>query len=594
MRLYRSLCLFLFVLVLVPVCQTGAVAAPQDNTFEFRKLDGALKAAVAVGAGPQRVIVRARPGFRAALEQVLQAHGSSIRADHPSINGISAVVETSELTSLAAEAVVASVSQDVPVTAGSAGAGQGWRSMPGPGLLRATLGLEAGQNSGSGVGVAIVDSGIAPSTDFAGRLAAFFDFTNGGARNVYPFDDYGHGTHVAGLIGGTGLASGFQYQGVAPSVRFVGVKVLDKTGCGFTSDVVRALEFLTANRERLGVQVVNLSLGHPVFEPAATDPLVQAVEEAVRAGLVVVTSAGNFGKNPVTGEIGYTGITSPGNAPSAITVGSAVTFGTVPRGDDRVATYSSRGPTWYDAFAKPDIVAPGDSLVSVAAPGSTLYLENPSLRVGRRYMKLSGTSMSTAVVSGVVALMLDASARTGPGPHMTVTTAVRRDRPMLTANAVKAILQYTAIRVLDDAGAEYDYLTQGGGEVNAAGAIEMASAINETAPVGTVWVSFAPRPVTTIGGEELVWARNIVWGSWVLTNTTGIFVNQPLWSNNIVWGNLDADNIVWGNLDADNIVWGNFDADNIVWGNVEADNIVWGNLRADNIVWGNLRADNIV
>ena len=160
-----------------------------------------------------------------------------------------------------------------------------------------------------------------------------------------------------------------QYQGVAPGVRLVVFKVLDGTGQGRTSDVVRAIEFIAANRRLLGVDVINLSLGHPIFEPAATDPLVQAIEKASRAGLVVVAAAGNFGLNPTTGQPGYAGITSPGNAPSAITVGALQTQGTVTRSDDRVAPFSSRGPTWYDAYAKPDVVAPGDRLVSDAAPG---------------------------------------------------------------------------------------------------------------------------------------------------------------------------------------------------------------------------------
>src|SRR5699024_2732564 len=113
------------------------------------------------------------------------------------------------------------------------------------------------------------------------------------------------------------------------------------------------------------IDVINLSLGHPVYEPASTDPLVRAVERAVRAGIVVVTAAGNIGMD-TEGDAGYAGITSPGNAPSAITVGAADTRGTVRIGDDRVASFSSRGPTWFDGFAKPDLVAPGVGLTSDA------------------------------------------------------------------------------------------------------------------------------------------------------------------------------------------------------------------------------------
>ena len=179
---------------------------------------------------------------------------------------------------------------------------------------------------------------------------------------VAPSDAYGHGTHVAGLIGS-------RFVGVAPNVRLIGLKVLDAKGQGRTSDVLRAIQFAIDNKDALGIRVVNLSLGHPVYEPAASDPLVQAVESAVRAGLVVVTSAGNFGVNPATRLPGYAGLTSPGNAPSALTVGAVQTFDTPSRADDRIAPYSSRGPSWYDGFAKPDVAAPGHGLLSIARSG---------------------------------------------------------------------------------------------------------------------------------------------------------------------------------------------------------------------------------
>ena len=143
--------------------------------------------------------------------------------------------------------------------------------------------------------------------------------------------------------------------------------------------MIDAVEFAIANKSRFGINVINLSLGHPIYEPAATDPLVQAIETAVRAGIVVVVAAGNYGYNPAMGQTGYAGIASPGNAPSAITVGADVTNNTLTRLDDRLADYSSRGPTWYDGFAKPDVLAPGQSLVSTDAVGSTLDVTNPGL-----------------------------------------------------------------------------------------------------------------------------------------------------------------------------------------------------------------------
>src|SRR5207249_4555484 len=128
---------------------------------------------------------------------------------------------------------------------------------------------------------------------------------------------FGHGTHIAGLIGSSGVLSNYELQGIAPDVHLVGLKVLDKNGEGRTSDVIAAVEFAIANKKKWHLHVINLSLGHPIFAPAKDDPLVRAVEKAVAAGLVVVTSAGNNGQNSVSGEEGYTGITSPGNAPSA-------------------------------------------------------------------------------------------------------------------------------------------------------------------------------------------------------------------------------------------------------------------------------------
>src|SRR5262249_4637190 len=187
-----------------------------------------------------------------------------------------------------------------------------------------------------------------------------------------------------------------------------------------------------------GVDVVNLSLGHPITEPAGNDPLVQAVETISRKGIIVVVAAGNFGRNPSTGLAAYAGITSPGNAPSAITVRAFDANRTVSRSDDQIPVYSSRGPSWYDGILKPDIVAPGQSIVSMAAIGSSLYNRFPDQRVTdstgvQRYLRLSGTSMAAAITTGVVALMLE-------------QRSLVSDQP-LTPNDVKGILQYTAIPV---------------------------------------------------------------------------------------------------------------------------------------------------
>src|SRR4029453_10880125 len=164
--------------------------------------------------------------------------------------------------------------------------------------------------------------------------------------------------------------------------------------------------------------VINLSLGHPIYEPAATDPLVRAVERAVAAGIVVGVAAGNHGINLQTGQVGYAGITSPANAPSAIAVGAVDTKNTLTHSDDEVAPFSSRGPTWYDGYAKPDVVAPGRRIVSFMANDSQLSRRFPQWTATadtRTYMALSGSSMAAAVATGVVADIIDASRHASGG-----------------------------------------------------------------------------------------------------------------------------------------------------------------------------------
>ena len=204
---------------------------------------------------------------------------------------------------------------------------------------------------------------------------------------------------------------------MAPGAHIVNLKVLDANGEGTVSDVIDAIDWAVANRKTFGIRIINLSLGHPVFESADDDPLCQAVKRAVANGLVVVAAAGNVGKTE-DGKLVLGGIDSPGNSPYAITVGALNTKQTPARSDDVVATYSSRGPTMFDFIMKPDVVAPGNKIVSIEAPGTAIIGEYPALHVADTeagaYMQMSGTSMSAAVVSGVAALMLEANPKLDP------------------------------------------------------------------------------------------------------------------------------------------------------------------------------------
>ena len=240
--------------------------------------------------------------------------------------------------------------------------------------------------------------------------------------------------------------------------------------------------------------MINLSLGHPIFESASTDPLVAAVEAAVRAGIVVVVAAGNYGMNP-TGPAGYAGIVSPGNAPSAITVGSMNPKKTAARFDDRIDPYSSRGPSWYDGFAKPDVVAPGRTLTRPPRQGAR---SRPTIRrcslpahPGRglhhaqRHQYGGGSRQRNR----------------GRSRSKRTRSAYQNPHPALPPNAIKAILEFTGLTMTDGSGTAYDPLVQGMGAVNAAGAIAIATAIDTSVPSGGWWLASSVDLHTTIAGE---------------------------------------------------------------------------------------------
>ncbi len=415
-------------------------------------------------------------------------------------------------------------------------------------------------------------------------MVHFKDFTATDTPGVWlselPTDDFGHGTHVAGIIAGNGFDTYGTRTGVAPRAKLVALKVLDQNGHGYVSDVIAAIDYAIAIKDTYNIRVINLSVATGVFESFTTDPLALAAKRAVDAGIVVVAAAGNLGET-ATGAPQFGGITCPGNAPWVLTVGASTHAGTTPRSDDRRGSFSSLGPTWIDFTAKPDLLAYGVGIESLAAPNSTLYDHYPQyLLDGTRptpfkpYLSLSGTSMAAPVVSGTVALMLEAN------PH-------------LTPNGIKALLQYTAqVRPGEHP------LAQGAGLLNARGAIRMARFFADPA-------HRSPLPADIIAGEWISWGRRILWGNvmvsggvplpgsnaWNLGVTWGAAATPAgdavAWGvnydDNIVWSTL-ADNIVWSTND-DNIVWSTND-DNIVWSTADADNIVWSTTYLENVVWG--------
>ena len=262
--------------------------------------------------------------------------------------------------------------------------------------------------TGRGVGVAVVDSGVYPHPDLAGRIVAAIDFTSAAptVSNIPLNDLGGHGTHVAGLIAGDGTRSGGLYTGVAPNANIIDVRVIDGHGGSNVSIILRGLQWILANRATYNIKVVNMSLGATPTGSYKSDLMATAAEILNFAGVAVVVSAGNTG--PLAGTI-----TTPGTDPYVITVGALDDNGTSLRTDDLMATFSSRGRTPFENLAKPDLVAPGRKMVSLRAPGSELDALFPDRQVtvlgslSADYYRLSGTSMAAPVVAGTIALMFE-------------------------------------------------------------------------------------------------------------------------------------------------------------------------------------------
>ncbi|MBK5298644.1 MAG: S8 family serine peptidase [Vicinamibacteria bacterium] len=538
-------------LLLLTLLSWPALAAGRPPS----RLDATL-ASRAGGPGISRVIVRST-GVGDVTAKI-RAHRGHAGQRLALVDGYVAEVPNDALEALAADPGVAGVHLDRPVGALLApGGGNDTGNAQG-------ASSSEGDFTGAGVGVAVIDSGLTAWHDDLARVDArralvgqrvvgFADFTS---TTNQVADSYGHGTHVAGIVAGSGHDSEGEYAGVAQGAHLLVLKVLDGEGRGYVSDVIRAIGFAVASRAQFNLRVINLSIGAPVLESYESDPLTLAARRAVEAGMVVVAAAGNFGKN-LDDQIQYGGITAPGNAPWVLTVGAYSHMGTPDPSDDRVAGYSSRGPTAFDFVAKPDLVAPGTRIVSLNDAGSALALRNPADLVpgtsggGYPYLTLSGTSMAAPVVSGVVARMLQAN-------------------PALTPNAVKAILQYTA-RVTPDV----DFLSQGAGFLNTDAAVSLAR----------FYASSGTGDSYTLGGD---WARHILWGNRRVSGG----VLQPwgsAWGTNIIWGS-GGDNIIWGSA-GDNIIWGS-SGENIIWGSSGDDNIIWGS-GGDNIIWGS-GEDNII
>jgi serine protease AprX len=350
---------------------------------------------------------------------------------------------------------------------------------------------------GQGIGVAVVDSGINPTDDYytvsgQSRLVTSVKFNNG--YNQSGYDGFGHGQHVAGIIGGNGRKLGGAYIGVAPMVNLINVKVSDDTGAANASNVVSGLQWVNDNRVRYNIKVVNISLNSSVAESYHTNPLNAAVEVLWFNKVTVVVSAGNVGKNALF---------PPANDPFVITVGATDNRGTLSTSDDTLASYSGYGKT-NDGFNKPDLVAPGTNIVSLRVPsGSTLDRQHPGNIVDSYYFRMSGTSMSAPVVSGAIALLL-------------------QDEPNLTPDQVKYRLMATARPFADKTRA-------GAGYLNIYAAVHSTTTQSANTGVAVSRLLFS-------GNDKPNW-DSVNWGS-------------------VNWGSVNWGSVNWGSVNWGSVNWG--------------------------------------
>lgn len=443
---------------------------------------------------------------------------------------------------------------------------------------------------GSNIGVAVLDSGVANHSDIAADVRQYSflggaypqPVISGDQISVYNDsgrgDGYGHGTHVAGIVAGSGYGSSGQYQGPASGGKILSLKVLDDNGQGSMSDVMAALDWLLQYGSYFDVRVANLSLGKSITESNTTDPLVLAVEQLWDSGIVVAVAAGNYGRE------GYFSVTSPGNSRKVITVGSLTDSNTGDDyTDDYVSTFSSRGPTVGDHVSKPDLVAPGNRLIAASPQGSYLEKLLPGLVVPcsvqdvctDNYMTMSGTSMATPLVAAAAALMLEKDPTLSPA---TVKARLMRSAKKIDESPVIAgagLLDMEA--ALDETGVitgealspllEYDAATGG-------------TLMEDTAELwgdahwgaGYMWTDSGDVPV---GGGLLtdtgVSASGFVWTDGGVNANGYIWTDGSIWANGALWtdGGVAAFGYTWtdGGVDANGYIWtdGGVDANGYIW-----------------------------
>ncbi len=519
-------------------------------------LAGASMAGVpAASASLSETVVVTSTGLLSPAAAVLEVGGTVLTQYHL-IDGVDALILTAEEPVLAAIPGI-TVTPDVSVSVQSTTESTGPHT-PSDAFLPETgsTQLASGGDTGQGVTVAVVDTGIDNLPDFSGRLVGGVDLTN--QNNPYQ-DSYGHGTFVAGLIAGNGASSAGQYPGEAPGAKLVSIKVAGADGTTHLGTLISGLQWAVDHRSTYGIKVLNISLGFQPSQSTVRNPVDQAVEAVWNSGIAVVASAGNAG--PFDGTI-----LAPGDDPLVITAGALDDMATASITDDEMNDFSSAGPTSPDGWIKPDLVTSGRSVVSLAAPGSTIYNNYASARVGSANFVGSGTSFSAAITSGAAALVV-------------------ADHPGLTPAQIKARLLGTTNPgpvgnpFVDGHGALDAYAAATSGPMNFN---QSAASLTPTSPGTTVSLS-PTRPVDT-------WNTNLWSGtSWNQTPSNGWAWNGWAWNgadwNGWAWNGWAWNGWAWNGAAWNSTDWSGWAWNGAAWSGSAWDGSAWSGWAWNSSAW---------
>ena len=536
------------------------------------------------------VIVRASAGHLDAAEHAVRKAGGEVGVRLPLIGGFAARVTASMAATLGAAPGIASITRDATVRLSGSAEDS---STPAPGTMAAVDGLVGATDlwsrgfDGSGIDVALIDSGVSPVDGLKspGKVVNGPDlsFDRQAGAPAY-LDAYGHGTHLAGIIAGRqdGVAGGGNVVGVAPGARIVNVKVASAGGETDVSQVIAAIDWVTQHRTSngLNIRVLNLSFGTDSVQDPGLDPLAYAVEVAWRRGIVVVVAAGNGGDHRRR-------LADPALDPFVLAVGAADTHGTSDASDDTVPGWSSPG----DETRSPDLVAPGVGVPGPRVPGSLLDLAVPS-PTGSPLLRGTGTSQAAAIVSGAAALLLD-------------------ERPNLTPDQVKALLTSTATP-LPAAGAT----AQGDGLLNlaAASAAPVPSSVQRPdrsrgtgdleGARGTMHVQVAgsvlqgERDIFGAAWDANEWAESSwelsTWhdGTWNDRTWTGKCLCATSWSgpswSGLSWSGLSWSGSGWSGLSWSGLSWSGLSWSGLSWSGLSWSGLSWSGLSWSGQSWSGL------